>query len=110
MPRAACTICGGPAVAGTSRCGLHPRAATPSQRRAYRGLAAYRAFRARIIDRDAGLCAVCGQPGADELGHRTPYVEADPATRDDPTKWDEADFAAVHDDCNKRLGARPMPN
>jgi 5-methylcytosine-specific restriction endonuclease McrA len=113
MPRAACTVCGGTALPGSSRCGLHPRAATPAQKRGYRGLAAYRAIRARVLAGDP----VCTDPTgigcrapADELGHVTPYVEQDPATRDDPTTWRDEDFRPVCADCNKRLGARPMPD
>ena len=108
MPRKACGVCGGPALPGKTRCGLHPRAATANQKRGYRGLAAYRRFKARIIDRDCGLCGVCGKPGADELGHRVAYSRLDPMTRDDPTTWRDDDFVAVHADCNKRQGTAPL--
>lgn len=108
MPRKSCTICGGVALPGRTRCGLHPRAATPAQQRGYRGLAAYREFRARIIDRDLGVCGACGTPGATELGHRTSYAAADPDTRDDVSTWDPADYVAIHPTCNKRQGARPL--
>lgn len=105
MPMTSCTVCGAAGVNG--RCIAHPRASTPNQQRGYRGLAAYRAFRDRILERDAGMCGECGRPGANELGHRIPYSQQDPATRDDPSTWSESDFYAIHADCNKRLGANP---
>lgn len=108
MPFSTCQVCGTPIRSGT-RCYRHPLRKTASQARGYRGLASYRRFRARIIERDAGVCAICHRPGATELGHRTPYADLDPQTRDDPDQWRDEDFAAVHDTCNKRLGANPIP-
>lgn len=103
MPMTACTVCGAPGIGG--RCAAHPRV---RQQRGYRGLASYRTFKDAILERDGGICAICGRAGANDLGHRTPYRDMDPAMRDDPTQWDPADFAAVHTDCNQRLGANPM--
>lgn len=104
-PRAACAICGAPSLPGKSRCGLHPRAATPAQKRAYRGTAAYRRVRRDVIARDAGICHLCGGPGADEIDHIVPYADQDPRTRDD---LDASQFLAAHRSCNARRGRRPL--
>lgn len=38
------------------------------------------------LDRDRGICAICGHPGADTLGHRLP-VATHPELEHDPANW-----------------------
>lgn len=110
MPRQACVGCGGTALRGRNRCAACAAgtAAPVHQQRAYRGLAAYRDTRTRVIAAAGGICAECHRPGADEIDHVIPYSAQDPATRDDPSTWHDSDFRAVHARCNKQRGTRPL--
>ena len=56
----------------------HPRTSTP----------AWRKLRPLILERDAGICHVCHQPGATEVDHVIPFAEGG---TDDPTN-----LAAIH--------------
>lgn len=60
-------------------CPDHARAAWQSSNRnprhssSQRGYGAeWRAARARVLEQAGGRCAICGQPGADEVDHITP--------------------------------------
>lgn len=56
-------------------------------------------LRRRILRRDAGICHVCGRPGADEVDH---VVPASQGGTDDP-----GNLAAIHDDpCHRAKTAR----
>jgi hypothetical protein len=108
MASRSCPTCG--ATRPQSRAAPCPvcGAGGASQPRAYRGLAAYRTMRAHVIERDDGICGICGGPGADCLGHVRAYSTLDPATRDDPSTWNADDFRATHADCERRNGTRPL--
>jgi 5-methylcytosine-specific restriction protein A len=64
----------------------------------------WRRLKARIIRRDAGICHLCGQPGADSADHLTPHSQGG---SDHPSN-----LAAVHHNvapyCNRRRGDRPV--
>jgi hypothetical protein len=63
--------------------------------------AAWKRKRLRVIERDGGICHICGQPGADGADHLVPRI--------DGGTDDEDNLAAVHHfkgpRCNLRRGA-----
>jgi hypothetical protein len=109
MPRKACTVCGGPSVGRSTRCRFHPLARSASQQRDYRGLAIYRQTVERVIDRDAGVCHICGEAGATSIDHypvsyrelRRRHGDAVPVA----IALDETNLRAAHLSCNRRRGA-----
>lgn len=60
--------------------------------------------KARIIRRDAGICHLCGQPGADSADHLVPYSQGGTDADDN--------LAAVHHNteprCNRKRGNRSI--
>ena len=52
-------------------------------------------LRRHIILRDAGICALCGLPGADSVDHRTALIDGGHPT-------DPANLQAAHLSCNVR--------
>jgi 5-methylcytosine-specific restriction endonuclease McrA len=52
-----------------------------------------------IIERDGGICHICGQPGADTTDHLHPRAYGGDST-------DLEMLAAAHRVCNSRRGAR----
>ena len=62
----------------------------------------WRNLKARIIRRDAGICHLCGQPGADTADHLEPFTVA-PHRAYDPTN-----LAAAHQRCNRVRGHGPI--
>jgi len=96
-----CLDCGAPQTAG-SRCVRCRRA---NERK--RGTTAQRfgpgwgTISREVIERDNGVCQLCGLPGADTAHHLEPrrgQPQARPA--------DKAMLAAAHRRCNSRKGAR----
>lgn len=65
----------------------------------------WRTLKARIIRRDAGICHLCGQPGADSADHLMPEALGGP-------RWDPSNLAAVHHNagpkCNRVRGSRTI--
>lgn len=65
----------------------------------------WRQLKTRIIRRDAGVCHLCGRPGADSADHLIPEALGGP-------RWDPANLAAVHHNaeprCNRIRGARTI--
>jgi len=62
----------------------------------------WRRLRLAVLERDAGVCHLCGQPGATTVDHLRPYVLGG---RDDLDN-----LAAAHVSCNSAKGARvPLP-
>lgn len=57
-------------------------------------------LKARIIRRDAGICHLCGQPGANTADHITPYSAGG---NDHPDN-----LAAAHVTCNRIRGNRSI--
>lgn len=57
--------------------------------------------KARIIRRDAGICHLCGQPGADTADHLLPVSLGG-------SLYDPANLAAAHIACNRQRGNRPV--
>lgn len=56
------------------------------------GTAKYRARRRWILERDGGICWLCGRPGADTVDHVTPRFHGG---TDDP-----GNLKAAHGGCN----------
>lgn len=93
-PRAAkiCNHC-----ANVQPCPAHPKepwaGSTRAQRITLSG-SAQQARRRRIIDRDRGICHVCGKPGANQADHKVPLAEGGADTDDN--------MGAIHSDpCHK---------
>lgn len=96
-----CLDCGAPS-SGRTRCTrCHTRRQQSRDRR--RGSVTQRfgsgwtRISRRIIERDHGLCWICGQPGADTTDHIIP--RANGGTND------EHNLAAAHKRCNSSRGA-----
>lgn len=72
-------------------CPTHPKKAwdgsTRRQRTRLSG-SAQQARTRRIIDRDNGICHVCGEPGANQADHKVPLSEGGPDT--------DANMGAIH--------------
>lgn len=62
--------------------------------------------KARVIRRDAGICHLCGRPGADTADHIVPVAHHGAV-------YDLANLAAAHHDvwphCNRLRGDRSIP-
>ena len=86
-----CAQPGCPELTTSSRCPAHTRApwANAEQRRPNvpRGRA-LQARNARILQRDHGVCHVCGLPGADKVDHVIPQAEGG--------SEDDTNLAAIH--------------
>jgi 5-methylcytosine-specific restriction endonuclease McrA len=61
----------------------------------------WRAVRAAVLERDGGVCHICGKGGADEVDH----VHAVRAGGD---RYDERNLKAAHRFCNRSKGDRPL--
>lgn len=91
-------------VRGTPRCPAHQREhqaqrernRPSAQARGYGG--AWARLSRSVIERDAGICYLCGLPGADTADH---IVAKRNGGTDDPDN-----LAAAHRACNSRKGAR----
>lgn len=58
----------------------------------------YRRARAAVLQRDRGMCWLCGRPGADTVDHVVPLsLGGDPV--------DVLNMRAAHRSCNSRRGA-----
>jgi 5-methylcytosine-specific restriction endonuclease McrA len=54
-----------------------------------------------VIQRDGGICCLCGLPGADTTHHLNPRMG-----RPQHREADKRELAAAHRACNSRKGAR----
>lgn len=57
--------------------------------------------KARIIRRDAGICHLCGQPGANTADHLVPVARGGAV-------YDLDNLAAAHIACNRKRGSRSV--
>lgn len=66
----------------------------------------WRRVKARVIRRDAGICHLCRQPGADSVDHLVPVAKGGEL-------YDLRNLAAAHHNvwpqCNRVRGDRPIP-
>jgi len=65
--------------------------------------------RARILDRDNGLCVVCGTTAA-HIGHLLSVKDGETVGADDALIWSDENLAAMCEECNLGFGSRtPSP-
>ena len=60
----------------------------------------YRMLRLLVIAEEAGICHLCGKPGANTVDHLVPVIHGGQDTREN--------LRAAHGRCNYRRGARPL--
>lgn len=61
----------------------------------------YRKARAIVLERDAGICHICNEPGADTADHLVPLSKGGDANS-------PLNMRAAHRGCNSRRGDRPL--
>lgn len=98
LPRP-CLGCGGVIRSGSycARCDPQGRRGTTSQRFG----PAWARISREVIERDGGICHLCGLPGADTADHLVPRMG-----RHQAEAADKRLLAAAHRSCNSRKGAR----
>lgn len=99
-PKKPCPVPGCRALTEGGRCAPHRQAYERQRGSATaRGLGAeYQRKRLEAIERDEGICYLCGLPGADSADHVTPRVRGGDSSDDN--------LRATHLQCNLRKGAR----
>lgn len=95
-----CLEDGCPEMSQHLRCPTHTRNTPRSPSSTLTSAAGYKKLRQEILDRDNGICHLCGLPGADTADHDTPAA------------WDgentHANLRAAHRACNRAKGDDPL--